>query len=62
MDIDFFSKWTKPMAWVLGWLYADGYLIKNGSFHIELKDEEIVKKIKELIKTDNNIQLGGGAP
>ena len=55
MDIDFFSKWTKPMAWVLGWLYADGYLIKNGSFHIELKDEEIVKKIKELIKTDNNI-------
>ncbi len=55
LNIDFFNNWTRPMAWILGWLYADGWLIDIGSFHLELKDKEIVEKLKELLNAKNKI-------
>ena len=55
LDINFFDNWTPEMAWVLGWLYADGYLIDRGSFHLELKDKEIVEKVKKLLGSQNKI-------
>ena len=36
-------------------MYADGYLINSGSFHLELKDKEIVETLKKLLNADNKI-------
>lgn len=57
-DENFFKKETHEMAWLLGFLAADGSLSKkNNSITIQLakKDEEILHKIRFLIGINNNI-------
>ena len=55
MDTNFFNIWTNSMSWVLGFLYADGWLSTNNSFHIELKNKQTIQKIKILTQHKNKI-------
>lgn len=55
---DFFKKETPDMAWVLGFLAADGNVCRNENrIRIELSvvDKEILIKIKDLISIENPI-------
>ena len=49
-DENFFKKWTSEMAYVLGFIAADGSLIKNkrGACFIEIQsiDKEIIYKME----------------
>ena len=59
-DENFFKKWTSEMAYVLGFIAADGSLIKNkrGACFIEIQsiDKEIIYKIKKVLHT--NLKIG----
>lgn len=55
---NFFSIESSDMAWVLGFLAADGSVRKNSNeikITLAIKDEEILLKIKELLKIENPI-------
>lgn len=57
-DINFFKKQSSDMAWLLGFLAADGNVSKNGNrIRIELSDvdEEILIKIKKMLHLENPI-------
>lgn len=56
---DFFKTENSNMAWILGFLAADGNVSKNGNkIRIELSyvDKEILERIKEIMKIDNPIK------
>ncbi|NMB92481.1 MAG: hypothetical protein GYA31_02570, partial [Parcubacteria group bacterium] len=63
-DEKFFKKWTPEMAYVLGFIVADGSLIRNkrGACFIEIQsiDKEIIYKIKEVLHT--NLKVGEYQP
>jgi len=56
---DFFKKWTPEMAYVLGFLFADGNIIytkRNTWFwSIQITDKEILEKIKMEINSSHII-------
>lgn len=55
---DFFKKESGDMAWLLGFLAADGNISNRGNkIRIELSivDKEILEKIKERVEIDNPI-------
>lgn len=56
---DFFKKWTPEMAYVLGFLFADGYVFKNlrGScfFCFCSTDKEIIIKIRNVLQSNHKI-------
>ena len=58
---EFFNKWTPEMAYVLGFLFADGYVFKNprGScfFCFCSTDREIIEKIKKVIGSNHTIGI-----
>lgn len=57
-DIDFFKKQSHDMAWLVGFLAADGCISKNTNritIQLAKKDEEILEKIRTLIGIDNKI-------
>ena len=57
-DEDFFKKQNHEMAWLIGFLAADGNISKDSnSITIQLsqKDEEILEKIRFLLGIDNSI-------
>lgn len=60
-DENFFKRWSLEMAYVLGFLYADGYLQKNkrGSsyFCFTSTDKEIIEKIRNLLRSNHKISL-----
>lgn len=64
---DFFKKWTKDMAYVLGFFAADGYITvnKRGSnfWCIQITDGELLYKIKNCIKSEHKIskRIGKGS-
>ena len=47
---DFFKKWSRDMAYVLGFFAADGYITVNkrgGQFWcIDIRDKDIIERIK----------------
>lgn len=55
----FFEKWTSEMAYVLGYILADGSLIKNkrGAYFTEIQsiDKEIIVKIRQAL--DSNLKI-----
>jgi len=55
----FFNTWTSEMAYVLGFLIADGYVFKNprGSHYIGFTstDKEIIEKIREVLESNHKI-------
>jgi hypothetical protein len=55
LNENFFSSWSVKMAYVLGFIYADGSLDSRGSVSISQKDTEILTKIKNLM--DCNAKL-----
>ena len=51
-DLKFFKKWTPEMAYVLGFLYADGNIVdavasRTQYISFSSKDREIIAKIKK---------------
>lgn len=59
IDSDFFKVWTSEMAYVLGFIAADGNVqqIKHGyHVHIACDDYDIIKKIRKLLKSSTPIR------
>lgn len=56
---DFFKKWSREMAYVLGFFAADGYITVNkrgGQFwSIQIVDKDLLQKIKETVDSDHKI-------
>jgi intein-encoded DNA endonuclease-like protein len=59
IDKDFFKKWSYDMAYVLGFLFADGNIIKNkrGAHFISFYSADLVllKSIKKILKSEHKI-------
>ena len=58
-NADFFKNESSNMAWLVGFLAADGNISKKGNkIRIELSsvDKEILEKIKEIVQIDNPIK------
>lgn len=57
-DVDYFRKWSRNMAYVLGFICADGNVSRTsrngGTLHIGLakKDKNHLEKLKGLLKTE----------
>lgn len=58
---DFFEKWNSDMAYVLGFLAADGCMIKNnrGAHFIEfhITDKDLLFAIRAAMKSDHKIAI-----
>ena len=60
---DFFKTWSSDMAYILGFVVADGSIIKrrNGInsyiFDITSKDKNILQKIKYILKSEHTIGI-----
>lgn len=59
-DEQFFDNWTPQMAYVLGFLYADGNIIhavdcRGYYISFSSSDLEIIKKIKTVLKSEHSI-------
>jgi DNA-binding transcriptional regulator WhiA len=53
---NFFKKWTNEMAYVLGFIYADGSMSHQlDYFSISQKEKEILEKIKRLMQAEHVI-------
>jgi hypothetical protein len=56
---DFFKKWTRNMAYVLGFLYADGNIIftKRATWFwsLQINDKDILEEIKKAINSEHVI-------
>lgn len=56
VDESYFEEITTPeKAYVLGLLYADGSVSKDG-FYIKMKDEELLLKIKNILKAEQPVK------
>ncbi len=53
-DTNFFENWSPEMAYVLGFIYADGYLCDQ-YFGIPQKEFSILNKIRNLLKSNHRI-------
>ena len=54
---DFFNKWSREMAYVLGFTYADGNVYKTSlTWEVQIRDDDILKKIKKASKATYPIQ------
>lgn len=60
---DFFKTWSSDMAYVLGFVVADGCIIKRKDrmnsyvFNITSKDKSILLKIREVLDSDHPIGI-----
>ncbi|MDP3093170.1 MAG: LAGLIDADG family homing endonuclease [bacterium] len=63
---DYFKKWSSNMAYILGFIFADGSIIKvthNGcsdrlSFGQSRKDIDILRKIKQKFSAEQTLSIG----
>jgi intein-encoded DNA endonuclease-like protein len=62
---DFFKAWSSDMAYILGFLYADGNIVetKRGTHFVALyiADEEILTAIKECLESNHKISKRSSA-
>ncbi len=60
----FFKKWDKDMAYVVGFLCADGYITVNnrgGHFWcISITDKDLLENIKNIIEAEHKISIRKG--
>lgn len=58
-DKDFFKKWSHDMAYILGFIYADGNIVKTkrGTHFIAIytADEELLKHIRIIFSSEHTI-------
>jgi len=58
---EFFKEWSKEMAYVLGYTFADGavYTNKRGSCYLEFTstDKELIYKVRDLLLSEHKIFL-----
>lgn len=63
-DEKFFRKWSPQMAYILGFITADGCIMKNkrGAYFLEIQsiDKEILSKIRKALKS--NLIIGEYQP
>lgn len=67
---NFFKHWTAPMAYVLGFFMADGYITKNtrGAFFlcIQITDRDLLQKLRATLQSTHKISArtvtGKGKP
>lgn len=56
---NFFKKWTRDMAYILGFMFADGNIIKNKRgahfFAIYTKDKDLLIKMRKCMKSNHKI-------
>lgn len=53
---DFFKTWSNDMAYILGFIYADGCVNHRlDYFSIAQKEREVLDKIKKIIQAEQNI-------
>jgi hypothetical protein len=56
---DFFKKWSRDMAYILGFMYADGNMIKNkrGGHYIAVysNDKYLLRKILDVMESNHKI-------
>lgn len=61
INVDFFKKWSKEMAYVLGYFAADGCMFVNprGShyFSFSSTDRELLEKVKRLLESKHKISI-----
>lgn len=51
----FFAKWSPEMAYVLGLIITDGCISEAGTVSLSMNDLELLKKVKEVIRSEHNI-------
>jgi len=62
-QVDFFQKWSNEMAYVLGFLYADGNIedamesSRTRYIKFSNTDKEIIEKIKSVLKAEHPIHF-----
>lgn len=56
---NFFKKWSPEMAYVLGFIAADGSLVENkcGAHFLDIcsTDKEIIYRIKRILKSNHKV-------
>jgi len=60
MNETFFNKWSKEMAYFLGWLYSDGNVSRekrNFNLHINLKDAYILEIFRKCLNSNHPIKF-----
>jgi hypothetical protein len=62
IDEKFFDRWKPEMAYVLGYLYADGsmgdsYLIRAKYITVTSIDKDRIELFKKLMKSEHNIKI-----
>lgn len=61
VDEKFFNNWTRQMAYVLGFTFADGNIHKTSlAWDVQKRDLDILQKIKKVLKTNYPIYLQRG--
>ncbi|MGW7440328.1 LAGLIDADG family homing endonuclease [Streptomyces sp. NPDC054849] len=53
----FFDDWSGDMAWVLGIIWADGYLDRGNTVEVCSKDLDLVETIAELIAQPGGVRV-----
>lgn len=65
INTNYFKKWSSDMAYILGFLYADGNIIKNkrGAHFISFYSADLIllKQIKKRLNSDHKITLRKGS-
>lgn len=58
---DFFKKWSSDMAYVLGFMYADGNIVQTqrGGHYIAIysSDQKLLESMKKVMKSKHKISL-----
>lgn len=60
VNSDFFKKWSPQMAYVLGFIGADGNICHSGkahTLHIACDDQDIIEKIKIVLNYSGPVHL-----
>ncbi len=59
LDLGFFSKWGNRMAYILGFIFADGFIRKEktkAELRIKIKDIKLLKKINDALGSNYPIK------
>ena len=55
---EFFDRWTRQMAYVLGFTFADGNIHRTSlAWDVQLRDKNVLQKIKKFLKATYPISL-----